>query len=244
MNVQLRKILEMKLSPKLALRLLVVFLALLATPLLLNPEARGVIHSRLSRKTVSQRVKDIDAAKPWIKEIAGRIQGHLTILVFKNERVVELHAKGWNEPRIYKMTGFSGKLGPKLREGDGQIPEGIYGVESLNPNSAFHLSLKVSCPNATDRRHAIEDGRDNLGGDIMIHGGNATVGCIPIGDDAVEEVFYFAVKAGVKNTAVIIAPYDMRKGRIAQLEQSSLPWYGELCDEIASALKPYNAPEM
>ena len=222
------------------LGLLALFTALMATPLFLNQEARDVILSRLSRKSVAQRLKAIDAAKPWIAKETGRIQGGLAILVFKNERIVELHAKGWDEPRIYKMTGFNGNLGPKLREGDGQIPEGIYSVESLNPNSAFHLSLKVSYPNATDRRHAQEDGRSNLGGDIMIHGGSATIGCIPIGDEAVEEVFYFAAKAGVKKTAIIIAPYDMRKGRIAELEQSTLAWYGTLCDEIAAALKPFN----
>ena len=222
-----------------ALGLLVVFLVLLAIPPLLNPEVRDVIIARFSRKSVAQRVKAIAAAKPWIAEAANQIQGGLVILVFKNERLVELHAKGWEAPRVYKMTGFNGKLGPKLREGDGQIPEGVYGVEYLNPNSAFHLSLKVSYPNATDRRHAQESGRDNLGGDIMIHGGKATVGCVPIGDDAIEEVFFFAAKAGRENTSVIIAPYDMRKGRIAELEQSTLPWYGTLCDEIAAALRSF-----
>ena len=226
-------------SPKRALGLLVVFLALLATPVLLNPEARDVILARLTRKSVAQRVKAIAAAKPWIVEVANQIQGGLVILVFKNERLVELHAKGWEAPRVYRMTGFNGKLGPKLREGDGQIPEGVYGVEYLNPNSAFHLSLKVSYPNDTDRRHARESGRDNLGGNIMIHGGKATVGCVPIGDDAIEEVFSFAAKVGKENTSVIIAPYDMRKGRIAELEQSPLPWYGTLCDEIAAALRPF-----
>ena len=232
-------IFKLTFSPKRALGLLVVFLALLATPLLLNPEARDVILARLTRKSVAQRVKAIAAAKPWIVEVANQIQGGLVILVFKNERLVELHAKGWEAPRVYKMTGFNGKLGPKLREGDGQIPEGVYGVEYLNPNSAFHLSLKVSYPNATDRRHARESGRDNLGGDIMIHGGKATVGCVPIGDDAIEEVFFFAAKAGRENTSVIIAPYDMRKGRVAELEQSPLPWYGALCDEIATALRSF-----
>ncbi len=235
-----RQVFEIRFSPKRMLGLLALFIALMATPLLLNQESRDVILSRLSRKSVEQRLKAIDAVKPWIAKEAGRIQGGLAILVFKSERVVELHAKGWDEPRIYIMTGFNGKLGPKLREGDGQIPEGIYDVESLNPNSAFHLSLKVSYPNATDMRHAQEDGRSNLGGDIMIHGGSATVGCIPIGDDAVEEVFYFAAKAVAKKTAIIIAPYDMRKGRIAEKEQSTLAWYGTLCDEIAAALKPFN----
>jgi murein L,D-transpeptidase YafK len=229
----------MTFSLKRALGLLAIFLALLAILLLLNSEVRDIILARLTRKSVAQRVKAISSAKPWIAEAAKQIQGELVIIVFKNERLVEVHAKGWKTPRVYKMTGFNGKLGPKLREGDGQIPEGVYGVEYLNPNSAFHLSLKVSYPNDTDKRHAKESGRDNLGGDIMIHGGKATVGCVPIGDDAIEEVFFFAAKAGRENTSVIIAPYDMRKGRIAELEQSPLPWYGTLCDEIAAALRSF-----
>ena len=231
---------NVKLSAKQALVILTGWLALIALVFLWNPEVRGVILARFSRKSVSQRLTAIAVAKPWIVETANQIQGDLVILVFKNERLVELRAKGWDAPRVYKMTGFNGKLGPKLREGDGQIPEGIYGVEYLNPNSAFHLSLKVSYPNATDRQHAKEAGRDNLGGDIMIHGGSATVGCVPIGDDAIEEVFYFAAKAGKEKTTVIIAPYDMRKGRIAELEQSPLPWYGALCDELHLRLTPFN----
>ncbi len=230
------RLLKKKLSTKHVLGIFACWLAIVAVAFLWNAEARGVIRARLTRKTVSQRLKAISAAKPWIEEAAGQIQGDLAILVFKNERLVELHAKGWDAPRIYKMTGFNGKLGPKLREGDGQIPEGIYGVEYLNPNSAFHLSLKVSYPNATDKRYARESGRDNLGNDIMIHGGSATVGCVPIGDDAIEEVFYFAAKARKENITVIIAPYDMQKGREAELEQSPLPWYGTLCDEIAHQL--------
>ena len=226
----------MKLTAKQAVVILTGWLALVALVFLWNPEVRGVIRARLSRKSVSQRLTAIADSKPWIVETANQIQDDLVILVFKNERLVELRAKGWDAPRVYKMTGFNGKLGPKLREGDGQIPEGIYGVEYLNPNSAFHLSLKVSYPNATDRRHAQESGRDNLGGDIMIHGGKATVGCVPIGDDAIEEVFYFAAKVRKENIAVLIAPYDMRKGRDAELEKSPLPWYGALCDEIAHQL--------
>ena len=115
----------------------------------------------------------------------------LSIFVFKNERKVELRAKGWNAPRVYAMTGFSGVFGPKLKEGEGQIAEGVYGVEYLNPNSLFHLSLKVSCPNDFDRAMAKEDGRTESGGDIMIHGGRAKVGCncfsvVEYGDDCTD----------------------------------------------------------
>ena len=230
------KLANQQLSPKQILGILACWLAIATTALLLRPDARGYILSRISRKSVDQRLSSIDATKPWIADAASQIQGRMEILVFKKERLVELHAPGWDVPRIYKMTNFSGKLGPKLRESDGQIPEGIYGVEYLNPNSAFHLSLRVSYPNDADRRRGREDGRKNLGGDIMIHGGSATVGCIPIGDDAIEEVFYFAAKAGKENIRIIIAPYDMRNGRIAELEKSPLPWYGALCDEIATAL--------
>lgn len=193
--------------------------------------------SRCSRHTVADRVVDILAKKPFLEALAGSAGGSLRILVFKNERMVEVAAPGWREPREYPMTAFSGKPGPKLREGDGQIPEGVYGIEYLNPNSAFYLSLKVSYPNASDRARAREDGRADLGGDIMIHGKDATIGCVPIGDDAIEDVFYLVSAVGLQNVGVVIAPYDMRKGRVAELEQSDVPWYPELCGEIADALR-------
>ena len=162
--------------------------------------------------------------------------GKLRILVFKNERSVEVHAPGWKAPRIYPMTAFSGTLGPKLRDGDGQIPEGIYGIGYLNPNSSYYLSLKVTYPNASDRARAKADGRTNLGGDIMIHGKAVTIGCVPVGDDAIEDIFYLASAVGIKNVSVVIAPYDMRKGRKPELERSPLKWYPNLCEEIHTAL--------
>lgn len=196
------------------------------------------VSSRLSRKTVNQRVQAIFAARPQVRAAAEKMGGRLDIFVFKEERMVELWAPGWDGPRLYRMTGFSGGPGPKLREGDGQIPEGVYGIEYLNPNSAFHLSLKVSYPNAFDKARAEEDGRKALGNDIMIHGGSATVGCIPIGDEAIEEVFCYAAQVGRGNVQVVISPYDMRGGRVAAKEQSDLRWYGDQCAMIADSLVP------
>ena len=97
-----------KLSAKQALVILTGWLALVALVFLWNPEVRGVILARFSRKSVSQRLTAIAVAKPWIVETANQIQGDLVILVFKNERLVELRAKGWDAPRVYKMTGFNG----------------------------------------------------------------------------------------------------------------------------------------
>ena len=196
----------------------------------------GVIASKTSRHTIAERTAAILAKKPQLKGIAASAGGKLRILVFKNERSVEVHAPGWKAPRIYSMTAFSGTLGPKLREGDGQIPEGIYGIGYLNPNSSYYLSLKVTYPNASDRARAKADGRTNLGGDIMIHGKAVTIGCVPVGDDAIEDIFYLASAVGIKNVSVVIAPYDMRKGRKPGLERSPLKWYPNLCGEIYTAL--------
>ena len=80
------------------------------------------------------------------------------------------------------------------------------------------------------------DGRVNLGGDIMIHGKAVTIGCVPVGDDAIEDIFYLASAVGIKNVSVVIAPYDMRQGRKPELERSPLKWYSDLCREIDIAL--------
>ena len=196
----------------------------------------GVIASKASQHTIADRTAAILAKKPKLKGIAASAGGKLRILVFKNERSVEVQAPGWKAPRIYPMTAFSGTLGPKLREGDGQIPEGIYGIEYLNPNSSYYLSLKVTYPNASDRARGKKEGRTELGGDIMIHGKAVTIGCVPVGDDAIEDIFYLAYAVGFKNVSVVIAPYDMRSGRKLELEKSSIAWYPDLCREIAAAL--------
>ena len=199
---------------------------------------KGTVATKTNRATIASRISNIAAKKPHLAEVARKAGGKLRILAFKTEQLVEVTAPGWSKPRTYPMTGFSGTLGPKLREGDGQIPEGVYGIEYLNPNSRFYLSLKVSYPNASDRKRAKTDGRTQLGGDIMIHGKNVTIGCIPIGDDAIEDVFYLANAIGIRNITVVIAPYDMRKGRNTELERAvTLPWYPDLCNEIAAALR-------
>jgi murein L,D-transpeptidase YafK len=197
----------------------------------------GKAFALVSRHSVDTRITAILKKKPHLKEVAKISGGKLRILVFKNERRVEVYAPGWKTPREYPMTAFSGTLGPKLREGDRQIPEGVYGIEYLNPNSRFYLSLKVSYPNASDRVRAKADKRVNLGGDIMLHGKAVTIGCVPVGDDAIEDIFYLAYAVGIRNVSVVIAPYDMRKGRKPELERSKLKWYPDLCREIDIALR-------
>ena len=122
------------------------------------------------------------------------------ILAFKKEQLLEIYVRkneteNWKLLKKYNFTAFSGEIGPKLNNGDNQIPEGIYQMEYLNPNSRFHLSIKVSYPNSFDLEKAKLDKRTDLGGDIMIHGKSATIGCIPVGDKNIEEIFILATKA-------------------------------------------------
>jgi hypothetical protein len=152
----------------------------------------------------------------------------LTLLAFKSERRLEVHASQGGEEsrfvRFYPILAASGISGPKLREGDKQVPEGFYRIELLNPNSRYHLALRVNYPNADDIERAREDGRDlsKLGSDIMIHGGAASIGCLAIGDPAIEELFVLTACVGLDNVRLIIAPYDFRRGnRDATLENAS-----------------------
>jgi len=91
--------------------------------------------------------------------------------------------------KTYKVCALSGGLGPKRMEGDYQVPEGFYYINAFNPNSTYHLSLSLNYPNASDQLLS-----DSLkpGNDIYIHGSCVTVGCIPIMDNQIEELYLIA----------------------------------------------------
>ena len=92
----------------------------------------------------------------------------------------------------YDFCTTSGSLGPKRKEGDLQIPEGVYHINHFNPISNFYLSLGISYPNASDN---ILSDKDQPGGSIYIHGNCVTVGCIPLTDDKIKELYVLAVEA-------------------------------------------------
>jgi hypothetical protein len=154
------------------------------------------------------------------------------MLGFKHERELHLLASGPGRPlayiRSYTILGASGGLGPKLLEGDGQVPEGIYAIEYLNPNSVAHLSLALSYPNDFDRARAVEDGRDTLGGDIMIHGGSASAGCLAMGDQAAEDLFVLAADAGWQNAVIVVSPVDFRRHALPPDYRPPAGWVEDL----------------
>ena len=131
--------------------------------------------------------------------------------VFKMEGELELWARNdagapFTLVRAYAICAASGTVGPKRREGDLQVPEGFYQVSGFNPWSNFHLSLRIDYPNASDR---ILGDRRQPGGDIFIHGSCVTIGCIPLRDEPIAEVYLAAVDArssGQRHIPVHIFP--------------------------------------
>jgi murein L,D-transpeptidase YafK len=103
--------------------------------------------------------------------------------------------------KTYKVCALAGTLGPKRIQGDYQVPEGFYYINEFNPNSAYHLSLGLNYPNASDKVLA-----DSIqpGGDIYIHGSCVTQGCIPITNPQIEELY--VITSHAKNTGQEFIP--------------------------------------
>ena len=115
----------------------------------------------------------------------------------------------------YPLAVTSGALGPKRRENDGQVPEGFYEIDRFNPKSNFHLSLGLNYPNAADRAL----GEPRPGGDIFIHGGAVTIGCLPITDAGIEEVYLLAIMARAAGQTVIpvhIFPFPLTEAELGR----------------------------
>lgn len=146
------------------------------------------------------------------------------IRVFKESRELEiwLQAKaGWKRYRSYPIAAMSGTLGPKLREGDGQAPEGIYALNraGLNPASRYHLSFNIGYPNAYDRYH------DRTGSFIMVHGAEVSVGCFAMTDPIIEEIYLIVSAALTSNQGEIpihVFPFHLTEDRLKQADLS--PW--------------------
>src|SRR3990167_782283 len=167
----------------------------------------------------------------------------VTLLVFKQEKEMELWAKGsgqdsWHWVKNYSVLAASGGPGPKLKNQDRQVPEGVYQISVLNPHSLFHLSMELDYPNAFDRTYAAVDGRKNLGGEIFIHGSHYSIGCIAIGNQAIEDLFVLTSLTGMSNLRVIIAPNDLRY-EAPIYSQAHPKWLPKLYAQLQMALEPF-----
>ncbi|MCF8365046.1 MAG: L,D-transpeptidase family protein [Bacteroidales bacterium] len=139
---------------------------------------------------------------------------NIIIVAYKAERKLELFAKNHQDTSFrkictYNICSSSGVPGPKRRQGDFQVPEGFYSIDRFNPASRFYLSLGLNYPNNSDK---LKSKAKNFGGDIFIHGSCVTIGCLPMTDDKIKEIYLYAIHAknnGQNNIPVYIFPFKM-----------------------------------
>jgi murein L,D-transpeptidase YafK len=163
---------------------------------------------------------------------------HLYLICLKSEGVLLVFAKDadskMKQIASYAIVSNSGVSGPKLKEGDLQIPEGFYKISRLD--AMTHLAMWVNYPNRIDRAHAQTDRRTNIGSNIQIHGGVYSTGCIVITNDDMAELLVVANDIGYKNVDLMISPCNLldRKPQVDFRKQPNwLPGlYKEIKDEL------------
>ena len=166
-----------------------------------------------SQSDVNQLLKE--------NNIGSKFQIYLR--AFKQEKKIELYAKNPSDSqykliKTYDICRLSGTLGAKRKQGDLQIPEGYYSINRFNPNSNFYLSLGLNYPNKSDR---ILGEKGRLGGDIFIHGACVTIGCLPITDKWIKELYVFCVEAkdgGQNKIPVTIFPCELTDKKFQNLK--------------------------
>lgn len=199
------------------------------------------------KKTIAERLAEYEPRvtanlQPLFTEQNVLYPPKTAILLFiKSKKTLSLFAPDVNNKmkllKVYSVLAVSDKSGPKLSDGDNQVPEGIYSIDNINPNSAFHLSLHINYPNEEDKKRANEEGRTNLGSDIMIQGSKYSVGCIALNDSDIEELFVLAAKSNYKNWQVILSPADFRVGETPKPPRKPVKWLPELYKTIAASMR-------
>jgi murein L,D-transpeptidase YafK len=144
------------------------------------------------------------------------------VRAFKEERLLELWVRHRESGKFllfkqYPVAAQSGVIGPKLAEGDGQVPEGFYFVakENRKPDSNYHLAFNIGYPNTFDRHHG------RTGSLIMVHGGRASIGCLAMTDEGIEEIYSLcdaALTGGQPFFRVHIFPFRMTEERMKRAD--------------------------
>ncbi len=143
----------------------------------------------------------------------------IMLRIFKEENVMEVWKQDYNKRysllNSYEICKWSGKLGPKYKEGDRQAPEGFYHVTKglMNPNSSYHLSFNLGYPNVYDRSH------NRTGSYLMVHGDCSSAGCYSMTDEYIEEIYALAresFKGGQKAFQVQAFPFRMTAENMAK----------------------------
>jgi murein L,D-transpeptidase YafK len=143
----------------------------------------------------------------------------ILIRIYKEENTLEV----WKQDRTgkfgllksYPICKFSGRLGPKIMQGDHQAPEGFYDItpEQMNPRSSQYLAFNIGYPNAFDRSLG------RTGSFLMVHGGCKSVGCYAMTDYQMEEIYGLvdeAFKGGQDKIQLAALPFRMTTYNLAR----------------------------
>lgn len=204
------------------------------------------LYPKISGATTESRLAqfgaDADARwKPYFAQAGVAYPAkRYTFVALKDTKSLEVYAGDATGSmkfiRALPILAASGGPGPKLKQGDNQVPEGVYAVESLNPRSLYHVALRVNYPNADDRARAKAEGRTNLGGDIMIHGKNCSIGCLAMGDPASEDLFTLAARSGKESITLLFCPTDFGKNKNFVTPKGSPKWVSERYEGLKTQL--------
>lgn len=200
-------------------------LVLLMVSLKLKTEGFKTAQKKHSRVKKAYTEKEADLKKEFSRNQLDYGSFKMILVGYKSIKKLEVfvadkNSKKYQLFKTYDFCVLSGELGPKRMEGDYQVPEGLYEISHFNPQSNFHLSLKVNYPNASDK---ILSDKDKPGGDIYIHGSCVSVGCIPITDECIKELYILAVECQNRHQKipVYIFPNRMTESNTVKLIAST-----------------------
>lgn len=189
-----------------------------------KPSANEFVRNQLEyERVLAARVeKRFEVKKIFRERGIAYPAAEIFMRAFKREQELEVWVRPQGEQKFvllktYEICALGEKPGPKRKQGDLQTPEGFYYIDDFNPRSGYHLSLHVNYPNESDR--ILGDGKP-LGGDIFMHGGCKTAGCLALTDDGIKEVYVMAMESrdnGQQRIPVHIFPARLGDENLKQL---------------------------
>ena len=200
------------------------FACLLISSTAMCQESFKTSQRRYPRVRTAYAEKEEAIKKLFLDKGVDYQQFKMYLRIFKKEEEVQLWVKDRNRStyellKTYEICDNSGTIGPKREQGDLQVPEGFYRINIFNPASNFFLSMGINYPNRSDR---ILGTQGNLGGDIYIHGACVTIGCVPLTDEWIKELYVICVEAkkgGQSILPVTIFPTKLTDEHFNQLSE-------------------------